>query len=102
MLKRKTLRFRKTLCFWFLISVVFCSSLKLIQSETTTFKSRTDLQSVTLIINEYLADPPAGPPGDANGDGITNSTQDEFVELVNNGTSPVDIGGFTISDAIQI
>ena len=93
---------RKTVCLWFLVSVVFCSSLELIRSETTNLKSPTDLQSVTLIINEYLADPPAGPSGDANGDGTTNSTQDEFVELVNNGTSPLDISGFTISDAIQI
>ena len=83
-------------------SCLFCSSLKLIGRETTNLKSPTDLQSATLIINEYLADPPAGPSGDANGDGTTNSTQDEFVELVNNGTSPLDISGFTISDAIQI
>ncbi len=93
---------RKTVCFWFLASVVFCSSLKLMGSETINLKSPIDLQTATLIINEYLADPPAGPSGDANGDGITNSTQDEFVELVNNGTSPLDISGFTISDAIQI
>ncbi len=70
--------------------------------ETTDLQSQANLQSATLIINEYLADPPSGPAGDANGDGTPNTTQDEFVELVNNGPSPVDISGFTISDAIQI
>src|SRR5207253_150690 len=36
-----------------------------------------------------------------NGDGIRDSTQDEFVELVNSGAAPLDIGSFTISDATQ-
>jgi hypothetical protein len=57
---------------------------------------------VSLIINEYLADPPAGPAGDANGDAVTNATQDEFVELVNAGSTPLDISGFTISDATSV
>ena len=34
-----------------------------------------------LIINEILADP--GSVNDANGDGISNSNDDEFVEIVN-------------------
>ncbi len=99
MLKRKT---TTLVCSCFLASsllFVICSSLKLMASD---YEPKTNLQSATLIINEYLADPPAGPSGDANGDGTTNTTQDEFVELVNNGTSPLDISGFTISDAIQI
>lgn len=100
MLKRKATPLR---CFCLLALVVFYSSLKLMASDyeptTENLKSQTNLQ---FIINEYLADPPAGAAGDANGDGTTNSTQDEFVELVNNGTSPLDIGGFTISDAIQV
>jgi hypothetical protein len=56
-------------------------------------------QTATLVINEYLADPPDGTAGDANGDGIRDSTQDEFVEVVNSGAAPLDIGSFTISDA---
>lgn len=55
-------------------------------------------QAATLIINEYLADPAAGAAGDANGDGVFSTTQDEFVELVNTGTAPLDISGFTIKD----
>ena len=35
-----------------------------------------------IFINEILADPDAT-NGDANGDGVVSSTQDEFVELVN-------------------
>jgi len=55
--------------------------------------------ATTLIINEYLADPPAGLAGDANGDGIRDGTQDEFVELVNDGPAPLNIGLFTIGDS---
>lgn len=58
-------------------------------------------ESATLIINEYLADPPAGLAGDANGDGVRDATADEFVEIVNSGPAPVDISLFTISDATQ-
>ena len=58
-------------------------------------------QSAPLVINEYLADPPAGPAGDANGDGVTSSSQDEFVELINAGSAPLAVGGFSVSDALQ-
>ncbi|HEU4388260.1 MAG TPA: lamin tail domain-containing protein, partial [Blastocatellia bacterium] len=60
------------------------------------------LQSVPIVINEFLADPPTGSAGDANGDGVTNATQDEFVELVNAGSTPLAVGGFTISDATSV
>jgi hypothetical protein len=59
-------------------------------------------QSPVVVINEYLADPPDGPSGDANGDGSRDSAQDEFVEIVNTGAAPLDVGGFTISDAAQV
>ena len=58
-------------------------------------------QSAPLVINEYLADPPAGPVGDANGDGVTSTSQDEFVELINAGNAPLGVGGFSVSDAVQ-
>jgi lamin tail-like protein/IPT/TIG domain-containing protein len=57
---------------------------------------------VTLVINEYFADPANGPAGDANGDGTRDAAQDEFVEIVNTGPEPLAIGGFTISDASQV
>ncbi|HPC84740.1 MAG TPA: Calx-beta domain-containing protein [Thermoanaerobaculaceae bacterium] len=55
-----------------------------------------------LIINEILADPASGAAGDANGDGVTNSSDDEFVEIVNNTGADVDISGWTLSDAAQL
>ncbi|PYS77741.1 MAG: hypothetical protein DMF70_16085 [Acidobacteria bacterium] len=50
-----------------------------------------------ILFNEVLADPPTGPAGDANHDGVRDGTQDEFVELVN-GTEHDSIGlsGWTI------
>ncbi len=53
-----------------------------------------------LMINEILADPAAG--YDASGDGIANTTADEFIELVNTGSAALDLSGATISDAIGI
>ncbi len=55
-----------------------------------------------LVINEIHADPAAGLPGDANGDGVRNATADEFVEIVNTSPFDVDISGFTISDAVGV
>lgn len=49
-----------------------------------------------LLINEILADPPAG--YDANGDGVASTTTDEFIEIVNTGTDPVDLSGATVAD----
>ncbi|HKP86015.1 MAG TPA: lamin tail domain-containing protein, partial [Blastocatellia bacterium] len=69
------------------------------QSGTKDEKLQTALVTSALVINEYLADPPPAPNGDANGDGTRDATQDEFVELVNTGATPLDISGFTISDA---
>ena len=61
-----------------------------------------DLQAVPLIINEFLASPPTGPSGDANGDGIRDSADDEFVEIVNTGATPLNVGGFSINDATAV
>jgi hypothetical protein len=61
-----------------------------------------------LIINEIHADPASnadcsdlGRPsecGDANNDGVRDSGDDEFVEIINAGTSAIDISGYTLSD----
>ncbi len=53
------------------------------------------------VINEIHADPDAT-NGDANGDGSVNTSQDEFVELVNVTGSPVDISGWTLSDFVGV
>lgn len=54
-----------------------------------------------IFINEILADPPAI-IGDANHDGAVNTTQDEFVELVNAGLQTVSLAGWTLSDQMQV
>jgi len=58
--------------------------------------------AVSMRINEILADPPPGLAGDANGDGTRDSSDDEFVELVNAGPEPVDIAGWAISDSSEV
>jgi hypothetical protein len=62
-------------------------------------EARTSFAAAMIVINEYLADPPPASAGDANGDGARDAAQDEFVELVNLSGAPLDISGFTVSDA---
>ena len=52
-----------------------------------------------LIVNEVLYDPSnILLEGDANGDGVYSQTQDEFIELINTGSSSIDISGYQIWD----
>jgi Periplasmic component of the Tol biopolymer transport system len=61
--------------------------------------------SVSLIINEILADVPpdvvgtTAVEGDANRDGVRDAAADEFIELINNSAQSVDISGVIIADA---
>ncbi|MCB0764549.1 MAG: lamin tail domain-containing protein, partial [Flavobacteriales bacterium] len=55
----------------------------------------------TLVINEILADPDLT-EGDANGDMVVDTSEDEFVEIVNFGATDIDISGWTLSDAGQV
>jgi len=55
-----------------------------------------------LVINEIHADPDSTIAGDANGDGIRDATQDEFVELVNDSASDLDISGWTLNDGFGL
>ncbi|HMB90640.1 MAG TPA: lamin tail domain-containing protein, partial [Rhodothermales bacterium] len=57
---------------------------------------------VTLLINEIHADPDGSLAGDANGDGTRDSSDDEFVEIVNTTTSDIDLSGWTISDGVGV
>ncbi|MEM7370103.1 MAG: lamin tail domain-containing protein [Bacteroidota bacterium] len=52
-----------------------------------------------LIINEFLADPPPGLAGDANGDGSRVYQEDEFIEFINAGDSSLDISGYKLFDS---
>ncbi len=54
------------------------------------------------VINEMHADPDGSLAGDANGDGTRNSSQDEFVEIVNVSGSDADITGWTVSDGFGV
>jgi hypothetical protein len=58
--------------------------------------------SAAIFISEILADPPAEIQGDANGDGIASTGDDEFVELVNTGDSAVSLAGWRIADAVRV
>lgn len=49
-----------------------------------------------VVINEILADPPDGLAGDANHDGIRDTADDEFIELVNSTTRDLDLSGYQL------
>jgi len=53
-----------------------------------------------IIINEIHADPDLS-SGDANGDGIVNIDDDEFVELINTSDGLLDISGWTLQDLVS-
>lgn len=57
--------------------------------------------AAVIVINEILADPPAGLLGDANADGVGSVTQDEFIEFFNPTADAVDISGWFLSDAVR-
>lgn len=58
-----------------------------------------------VVINEILYDPRGNAPGettggyDANGDGVVDAGQDEFVEILNTSSQPVEIGNWVINDS---
>jgi uncharacterized protein (TIGR03437 family) len=61
---------------------------------TTVTLGGSSLRDV--VINELLADPPDGLNGDANHDGVRDTSDDEFVELVNSTTHDVDLSGYQL------
>ncbi|MEO9887001.1 MAG: lamin tail domain-containing protein, partial [Balneola sp.] len=61
-----------------------------IQSDDATTDDAPDV-----VINEIMADPTGL---DTNGDGSSNFEEDEFVEIVNTGTSNLDISSWVIAD----
>ena len=56
----------------------------------------------SIVINEFQYDPAPDLSGDANGDGIRDGSQDEFVELVNDSGADLDISGWTLNDAVGL
>ena len=59
-----------------------------------------DNDTPDIIINEVYADAGEG-FRDANGDGLANAIQDQFVEIVNNSGNSVDLSGWKLSDALE-
>lgn len=49
-----------------------------------------------IMINEILTDPPDDSAGDANHDGIRDSSEDEFIELVNSTKRDLDLSGYQV------
>jgi hypothetical protein len=54
-----------------------------------------------LVLNEIHADPDSE-LGDANGDGVIDAREDEFVEIVNNSGSSVNLSGWTLKDLVGV
>lgn len=66
-----------------------------VQANTTTVTlGGSSLRDV--VINELLADPPDGLNGDANHDGVRDTSDDEFVELVNSTAHDIDLSGYQL------
>ena len=57
----------------------------------------TNSDSETIVLNEFLSD--GSVAGDPNRDGVLNSTEDEFIELVNVTGNPVDISGYKLFES---
>lgn len=49
-----------------------------------------------IIINEFYADVAIGIAGDANGDGIRDAKEDEFIELVNPSGTEIDLKNYSV------
>jgi hypothetical protein len=60
------------------------------------------VNSGDIAINEFLADPPDNLAGDANNDGIRDTEDDEFIELVNTTDHSINLLGFSISDSTNV
>ena len=52
----------------------------------------------SIVINEIHYNPASDASGDANGDGTSDFSQDEFIEIVNTSDAAIDISGYTLSD----
>ena len=69
---------------------------------SATFQTAAPPGAGSWVINEIHADPASGLPGDANGDGVRDFSDDEFVELVNDTGSTADISGWTLADGFGV
>ena len=79
---------------WSLRPAICCSRLKRRRAHRAPAE-----QAQKLLIHEVLADPPPGPAGDANRDGQRRARDEQFVEILNNGSAPLCLAGWTLEDA---
>lgn len=75
------------------------TSKQCLPSSLTCLSAPEEEQGARAMINELLADPPMDDAGDANGDGVRDAWGDEFVEIVSLSASPLDLSGWSLSDA---
>ena len=78
--------------------VVITATATGLSSATASLTVTDDNDTSPIAITEILADIPSGAPGDANGDGDTDSADDEFVEIVNKSGAPLDMSGWSLRD----
>ena len=71
----------------------------LVAVEVITVEDDGDGVFDNLVINEVLFDPP-NPGGDTNRDGTLDTSQDEFVELLNVTEEAFDLSGYEIHDGV--
>ena len=71
-----------------------------VDGDTGNNTASVGLQVGGWVINEIHADPISSIAGDANGDGVRDANDDEFVELINNTGNSVDISGWTLTDLV--
>jgi len=55
-----------------------------------------------IVINEVLADPGSIPANDANNDGTTNGSSDEFIELFNTSEMAIELSDYTLSEGAGV
>ncbi|MFO7541438.1 MAG: lamin tail domain-containing protein [Thiobacillus sp.] len=71
----------------------------LFATNETSCTPSTAAQAGQLVFSEVLADPPPGLAGDLNLDGVRRAADEEFAELVNTGTAPLCLTGWTLDEA---
>jgi hypothetical protein len=54
------------------------------------------------LITEVLYAVPTGPEGDASGDGVRDAVGDEFIEIVNPHSEPIQLRGYALTDRQQV
>ncbi len=84
------------------VTVTITGTASGLSNGTTTFDV-IDNDTPSIVINEIMFDPNDGSTTfDSNGDGSGDTSEDEFVELVNTGASAIDISGWVIEDAAAL